>query len=99
MRQRFILAAPLILLFCGPALAGDGPGGCALMGPVENPTAECKAMRTSWQDALQTCLQSLRVRAEVEDRGTKGHPISAPAARAQMLTCQKQASMGIGFVR
>ena len=43
--------------------------------------------------------ETRRVRAEVEARGTAGHPISAPAARAQMRLCQKQAIMGIGFVR
>lgn len=99
MKNRFILALPVMVLLGTPALAGDGPGGCALLGPAQNPTAECQAMRQSFREALETCLQTRRVRAEVEARGTAGHPISAPAARAQMRLCQKQAIMGIGFVR
>lgn len=96
--RAFFLIAPVVVLFCGPAHAGEGPGGCALTGLQPNATAECRALRETWQAALQTCLQAHRVEAEVQGRGRAGHPISAPAARAQMLLCQRQASAGLTVV-
>ena len=97
MKIKFVL--PLLLLsglagaaHADSAIKTSAVGGCDVVGPVANATAECKAVRVAFLAEVSACMDRLRAEAAAGQASSN----NSHTSRARFLACDSatRAKMG-----
>lgn len=99
MKTKFLWTSIVLACLAGPALADgaviDPLSQCPLTGPAVGQSQACQALRGTFREGVDSCMQQLKVKASVSTGDQFTH--NSHTNRARMLICDREVRERMGL--